>query len=178
MNIWHDVDPSRVTPEKFIAVIEISKGGKNKYELDKSTGFLRLDRVLYTSTHYPANYGLIPLTYSEDHDPLDVLVFCQEALVPLCLVECRPIGIMTMIDDDEMDEKIIAVPINDPAMSDYFDIADLPSHHMGEIKHFFEVYKALEGKKTVVKRFEGAAAAKISIQKSLDAYKVFRAQQK
>ncbi len=178
MNIWHDVDPSRVTPEQFVAVIEISKGGKNKYELDKPTGFLRLDRVLYTSTHYPANYGLIPLTYSEDHDPLDVLVFCQEQLVPLCLVECRPIGIMTMIDDDEMDEKIIAVPVNDPAMSDYYDIAQLPSHHMEEIRHFFEVYKELEGKKTVVKRFEGAEAARASIQKSLEAYKRFRAQEK
>ena len=96
---WHNVDPARVTPSSFVAIVEIPKGGKNKYELDKETGLLRLDRVLYTSTHYPANYGMIPLTYADDHDPLDVLILCQEPLVPMCMVTCRPIGLMTMVDE-------------------------------------------------------------------------------
>lgn len=170
MNPWHNADPARVTPEQFIGVVEIPKGGKNKYELDKETGLLRLDRVLYTSTHYPANYGLIPLTYAEDNDPLDVLILCQETLVPMCLVDCRPIGVMTMVDGDEMDEKIIAVPLHDPSMSDYQDLSELPAHQVDEMKHFFEVYKSLEGKTTVVDRFDGVEAAKQSIQKGLDMY--------
>ena len=110
MNIWHDVDPSRISPTDFLAVIEISKGSKNKYELDKATGTLILDRVLYTSTHYPANYGFIPLTYSEDNDPLDVLVLCTEPVVPLTLVRCYPIGVIMMQDSNEMDYKVIAIP--------------------------------------------------------------------
>ena len=170
MNPWHNTDPTRVTPEQFVGVVEIPKGAKNKYELDKDTGLLRLDRVLYTSTHYPANYGLIPLTYAEDNDPLDVLILCQESLVPMCLVDCRPIGVMTMVDDDEMDEKIIAVPLHDPSMSHYRDLSELPQHLVDEMKHFFEVYKTLEGKTTVVDRFEGNEAAKRSIQKGLDLY--------
>ena len=106
-NIWHDINPRRISPEKFMAVIEIPKGVKNKYEMDKETGLLRLDRVLYTSTHYPANYGFIPRTYAADNDPLDVLVLCQESIVPMTLVECYPIGVMKMIDDDQVDEKIL-----------------------------------------------------------------------
>ena len=109
MNIWHDIPESFITPESFSAVIEIQNGGKNKYELDKDTGMLRLDRVLYTATHYPANYGFIPRTYAEDGDPLDVLVLCKESIVPLTLVQCKPIGVMKMIDGDAADEKIIAV---------------------------------------------------------------------
>ena len=128
MNIWHDINPKRVTPEVFTAVVEIPKGGKNKYELDKETGLLRLDRVLYTATHYPANYGFIPRTYAEDHDPLDVLVLCQEEIVPLTLVECFPIGVLNMIDNDEQDEKIIAIPVKEPTLSGYKDISDLPAH--------------------------------------------------
>ena len=111
MNIWHDADPSRITKTSFDAVIEISKGGKNKYELDKKTGMLRLDRVLYTSTHYPANYGFIPRTLADDGDPLDVLVLCQETIAPLTLVQVRPIGVMLMIDEEAKDEKIIAVNV-------------------------------------------------------------------
>ena len=114
MNIWHDISPKRITSEKFYAVIEISKGGKNKYELDKETGMLKLDRVLFTSTHYPANYGFIPRTYADDGDPLDVLVLCSETIQPMTLVECKPIGVLNMIDNDSCDEKIIAVPVNDP----------------------------------------------------------------
>ena len=107
MNIWHDINPERISRSSYAAVIEISKGSKMKYELDKETGLLRLDRVLHTSTHYPANYGFIPRTLSEDGDPLDVLVLCQSEIIPLCLVECRPIGVIKMIDNDMIDEKII-----------------------------------------------------------------------
>lgn len=155
MNIWHDADPSRITPTSFDAVIEIPKGGKNKYELDKKTGMLRLDRVLYTSTHYPANYGFIPRTYADDKDPLDVLVLCQETIAPLTLVKVRPIGVMLMIDEDSKDEKIIAVPEGDPTYNCYEDISELPPHMSNEISHFFQVYKQLENKKTFVKEVLG-----------------------
>ena len=155
MNIWHEIEKERISPEKFTCVIEIQKGFKNKYELDKSTGMLRLDRVLYTSTHYPANYGFIPRTYAEDNDPLDVLVLCQENIVPMTLVDCMPIGMLRMIDEDENDEKIIAVPLNDPAYSCYNDISELPTHIFEEISHFFEVYKVLENKRTAIKEITG-----------------------
>lgn len=119
MSIWHDIDPSRITPTDFVAVIEIPKGSKNKYELDKDTGLLILDRVLYTSTHYPANYGFIPRTFSEDNDPLDVLVLCSETIVPLATVRCYPIGVVMMQDGGEMDYKIIAIPFKDPNWNIY-----------------------------------------------------------
>ena len=171
MNIWHDIREERITAEKFTAVIEISKGGKNKYELDKETGMLKLDRVLYTSTHYPANYGFIPKTYAEDNDPLDVLVLCSEQIMPMTLVECRPIGILYMIDVEEKDEKIIAVPINDPSMSNYTDISELPSHMFEEISHFFEVYKVLEHKHTTIKKISGKADAIECIKICMKGYK-------
>ena len=170
-NIWHDISPKRISPEDFIAVIEIPKGGKNKYEMDKETGMLLLDRVLYTSTHYPANYGFIPRTYAEDHDPLDVLVLCQETIVPMTLVECYPIGVLKMIDDDQLDEKIIAVPFNDPSHSCYTDIEQLPKHIFDEISHFFKVYKSLECKSTVVNEVLGAQEAKEIITKCIASYK-------
>ena len=118
MNIWHDMDSSRINALDFMVVIEIPKGSQSKYELDKQTGYLVLDRILHTSTHYPANYGFIPRTYAADNDPLDVLVLCQESIVPMTLVECYPIGVMKMIDDDQVDEKIIAIPFNDPSYAD------------------------------------------------------------
>lgn len=170
MNPWHDFEMRRVTPERFVAVVEISKGGKNKYELDKPTGMLKLDRVLYTSTHYPANYGLIPLTLADDNDPLDVLIMCQETIAPMCIVECKPLGVMTMIDDDEKDEKIIAVPVGDPSMEHYTDISQLPDHNFQEMRHFFEVYKALEGKNTFVERMEGHYTAEKVIETCMEAY--------
>ena len=170
MNIWHDVDKSRITPEKFLSVIEIPKGSKKKYELDKATGVLILDRVLYTSTHYPANYGFIPLTYAEDNDPLDVLVLCQETIDPLTLVRCKPIGVVQMVDQDEKDEKIIAVAENDPYFNVYKDISELPSHVVDEISHFFTVYKELEGKKTVVKESFGREEAIKVIAKCIERY--------
>ena len=161
MNIWHDISPKRITTDKFYAVIEISKGGKNKYELDKETGLLKLDRVLFTSTHYPANYGFIPRTYADDGDPLDVLVLCSETIQPMTLVECKPIGVLTMIDDDHNDEKIIAVPVNDPNYNGYSDISD----------HFFQVYKTLENDKvTTVTEINGCDDAKEVIRKSIDSY--------
>ncbi len=148
MNIWHDIDSSRITPEDFMAVIEIPKGSKTKYELDKRTGALRLDRILHTSTHYPANYGFIPRTYAEDMDPLDVLVLCSEVIYPMTLVRCYPIGVITMLDSGRNDEKIIAIPFEDPTHNTYRDITDLPRHISDEMTHFFSVYKQLENKET------------------------------
>jgi len=169
-NIWHDISPSRITKNDFIAVIEIEKGSKKKYELDKETGHLILDRILYTSTHYPANYGLIPRTYADDGDPLDVLLLCSEVIQPLSLVQCYPIGVITMKDQGRLDEKIIAIPFHDPTYNTYHDVSELPSHIFTEMSHFFTVYKNLEGKETVVDELEGADAAREVIQKCLDAY--------
>lgn len=148
MNIWHDIDISRITPDDFIAVIEISKGSKKKYELDKETGLILLDRILFTSTHYPANYGFIPKTLAEDHDPLDVLVLCSEVLDPLTLVRCYPIGVVQMIDDSFIDDKIIAIPYADPMWNYYKELSSLPPHITKELEHFFKVYKTLEHKET------------------------------
>ncbi|MDD2418231.1 MAG: inorganic diphosphatase [Oscillospiraceae bacterium] len=159
MNIWHDISPGCIKSDNFTAVIEIPKGGRNKYELDKDTGLLRLDRVLFTATHYPANYGFIPRTYADDDDPLDVLVMCQETIIPMTLVQCFPIGIIKMSDDMGIDEKIIAVPFGDPSLSGYTDITQLPSHTFNEIQHFFSVYKTLEGKETDVHEVLGHTKA-------------------
>ena len=148
-NIWHDISPDRIKPEDFIAVVEIPKGSKKKYELDKETGYIILDRVLHTSTHYPANYGFIPRTLGDDGDPLDVLVLCSEAMDPLTLVQVYPIGYISMLDGGKNDEKIIAIPFSDPNYNEYKDIWDLPGHVFDEMAHFFSVYKALEGKETV-----------------------------
>lgn len=147
MNIWHDIDEKRIGIEEFVAVIEIGKGMKTKYELDKETGLLILDRVLHTSTHYPANYGFIPRTYADDGDPLDVLVICTEELQPLSLVKCYPIGVMHMVDGGETDDKIIAIHSKDPSWNHITDIRQLSPHVMNEIMHFFSVYKQLENKK-------------------------------
>ena len=170
MNIWHDLDSKRVSKDSFIACIEISKGSKKKYELDKETGLIILDRILYTSTHYPANYGFIPKTYSGDNDPLDVLVLCQETLEPMSLVKCRPIGVVLMIDGGEVDEKIIAVVENDPVMNVYKNISDLPSHMLEEMQHFFRVYKQLEGKSTYIEKVENVESSKKIIEDSIKNY--------
>lgn len=159
MNIWHDIDSNRIKPNEFVACIEISKGSKMKYELDKVTGMLLLDRVLYTSTHYPANYGFIPRTYADDNDPLDVLVLCNETIQPLCLVNCYPIGVIKMIDSNEVDEKIIAICKGDPSMNSYQDVSELPKHIFDEISHFFTVYKQLENKQTSVTEVLGRESA-------------------
>lgn len=172
MNIWKDISPSRVMPEKFIACIEIEQGSKNKYELDKETGLIILDRVLFTSTHYPMNYGFIPLTYSEDNDPLDVFVLCSQPIEKLSLVECFPIGVITMLDRNEHDEKIIAIPFGDPQYNGYKDISELPGHIFDELKHFLTVYKQLENKKVDILEMGGAEDAKRCIESALNAYKV------
>lgn len=170
MNIWHDINKDRIKKESFISVIEISKGSRKKYELDKETGLIILDRVLFASTHYPANYGFIPRTYAGDNDPLDVLVLCSEDIEPMSLVECYPIGIMKMIDQDEVDEKIIAVPYSDPSMNEYKDINELPRHLLTEIGHFFETYKILEGKQTYILDIEGRKEAERIIDQSIKNY--------
>ncbi len=170
MNIWHDIDKGSINPDDFIAVIEIPAGGKKKYEFDKITGLLKLDRILYTSTHYPANYGFIPRTYAEDHDPLDVLVLCSATLDPLVMVQCYPVGVVRMVDTDETDDKIIAIPFNDPMWNFYKDIKDLPPHITDEIAHFFEIYKHLEHKSTTTSEVLGADGAKQII---LDAMKLY-----
>lgn len=169
-NIWHDINPARIKPEDFIAVVEISKGSKKKYELDKETGCIILDRILHTSTHYPANYGFIPRTYGDDKDPLDVLILCSEAIEPLSLVRCYPVGVMRMIDNGMNDEKIIAIPFNDPSYNSYSSIDELPAHIFNEMKHFFNVYKELENKQTAVKEFGGPQEAIETIRYSIKNY--------
>jgi inorganic pyrophosphatase len=171
MNIWHDIQANRITPEDFIAVIEIQKGSKQKYELDKKTGLLILDRILYTSTHYPANYGFIPHTLASDGDPLDVLVLCSESLIPLSLVKVYPIGVITMEDNGDADEKIIAIPFTDPNYNAYKSLNDLPKHIFDEMQHFFSVYKQLEGKNTAVHTVQGRDEALKIIKQSLVRYK-------
>lgn len=171
MNIWHDISDKRIQPENFTAVIEIPKGGKNKYEMDKETGLLCLDRVLYTATHYPANYGFIPRTFADDGDPLDVLVMCQESIVPMTLVQCYPIGVVKMVDGEDIDEKIIAVPFRDPSLSCYKDISELPKHTFDEIQHFFTVYKSLEGKNTAVKEVLGREDAIAIVEHCIEEYR-------
>lgn len=171
MNIWHDISPKRINKDDFLAVIEITKGGKAKYELDKDTGLLRLDRVLYTSTHYPANYGFIPRTYANDGDPLDVLVLCSENIIPMSLVRCYPIGVIIMDDGGKKDEKIIAIPFDDPTYNGYQDIAELPSHIFDEMQHFFSVYKQLEKhKSTEISEVKGPEEAREIITTCLEHY--------
>ena len=170
-NIWHDISPKRINPEDFVAVVEIPKGSKKKYELDKATGMLSLDRILHTSTHYPANYGFIPRTYGDDLDPLDVLIICSEDIEPMTLVRCYPIGVINMVDDGKMDEKIIAIPFKEPTYNMYRDISALPKHIFDEMMHFFEVYKVLEHKTTSVKEIMGRENAIAIIEKSINTYK-------
>ena len=170
-NLWHDINEERIKPKDFIALVEISKGSKVKYEMDFETGALILDRILYTSTHYPANYGFIPKTFASDGDPLDVLVLCSEELVPMTLVRCFPIGVLIMEDQGYNDEKIIAIPFDDPTYNGYSEISELPTHIFDEMIHFFSVYKTLEGKETALERISGREEAEALIRKSMDSYK-------
>lgn len=169
-NVWHDISPKRITPEDFICVVEITKGSKKKYELDKESGFLMLDRILYTSTHYPANYGFIPRTYGDDGDPLDVLLICAEPIEPMTLVRAYPIGVISMIDNGRHDEKIIAIPFGDPNYNRYTDIDQLPSHLFEEMRHFFTVYKNLENKTTAVNEVSPREVAVKIIADAIDSY--------
>ena len=171
MNIWHDISPKRISRDDFIAIVEIQRGSKCKYELDKETGLLKLDRILYTSTHYPANYGFIPRTYAEDYDPLDVLVLCSEDIHPLTEVRCYPIGVIIMEDSGDMDEKIIAIPFGDPMYNSYKSISELPQHISDEMIHFFSVYKSLEGKSTALEEAHDVDKAKEIIKQCQQRYK-------
>lgn len=171
MNIWHNIDPALITPGDFSALIEIPMGSKCKYELDKDTGLIRLDRVLYTSTHYPQNYGFIPRTYADDADPLDVLVIMSTPVYPMTLIRCYPIGVMRMTDSGDMDDKILAIPFSDPTYRSVNSIDELPAHIFDEIVHFFSVYKQLEGKTTAVDSLLGQSDAKWIIEEAIEGYR-------
>lgn len=167
---WHDVSPGKDVPRDFRAVIEIPLGSNVKYELDKPTGLLKVDRIIHSAVFYPANYGFIPQTYAEDNDPLDVLVLCQEAVQPLALIKARAIGVMTMVDSGATDDKIIAVATNDPEFSEYLEARDLPSHRLLVLKRFFQDYKQLEGKQVQVEEIRPAYAALTVIEQALARY--------
>jgi len=167
---WHDIEVPEPIEEGFYALIEIPKGSKNKYELDKKSGLLKLDRVLFSAVHYPANYGFIPRSYCDDGDPLDVLVLGQEPVVPLCLVRSRAIGMMSMRDEKGLDDKIIAISLEDPAYAHYTHIRELPQHGLHELKRFFEDYKRLENKTVVVEDFSGPYEANRAIRDALRMY--------
>lgn len=167
---WHDVPVGPDMPDIFNAVIEIQQGGKVKYELDKETGMLRVDRMLYSSVVYPANYGFIPRSYAADGDPLDVLVLAQEAVEPLSMLRARPIGMMSMFDDGEEDAKIICIHMDDPAFNDYWHIKELPDHRLRELRRFFQDYKALEDKSVRVQDFFGPDRAKTVVKREIENY--------
>ena len=170
MNIWHDINPALIKPDVFTALIEIPKGSKCKYELDKHTGLLRLDRILYTSTHYPANYGFIPRTYADDGDPLDVLVIGMEPIYPMTLIDVYPIGVMRMTDGGKLDDKIIAIAVSDPNYNKIKSIDELPAHIFDEIMHFFTVYKQLENKQTAVRELFGPDEARRIVEEAIKGY--------
>lgn len=171
---WHDVTPGEGLPAQFMVVVEIPAGSKVKYELDKETGLLRLDRMLYSAVHYPANYGFIPQTYAEDDDPLDVLVLCQEPVTPLTLVRGRAIGLMTMLDSGKADHKILAVAVDDPEYNGFQEAGQLPPHRLALLRRFFQDYKTLEGKVVEVEEFQPAAAALPVIEQALERYSKHR----
>lgn len=170
INVWRDIPPGPHPPELVTAVIEIPRGSRNKYELDKETGLMKLDRVLYSAVHYPGDYGFIPRTLFEDGDPIDILVRINEPTFPGCMVEVRPIGVLKMLDKGEPDDKVLAVPVNDPFHSEYFDIADIPQHFLKEVQHFFHIYKDLEGKRVQILGWEKSDVAMQVITESIERY--------
>ena len=167
---WHDVTPGENAPREFRVVVEIPLGSNVKYELDKPTGMLKVDRIIHSAVFYPANYGFIPQTLAEDDDPLDVLVFCQEAIQPLSIVEARAIGIMSMTDSGTRDDKIIAVAVGDPEFNAYKEVRDLPPHRLEVLKRFFQDYKQLEGKQVRVGKIHAASDAIRTVKAALERY--------
>ena len=167
---WHSLPPGKHAPEEVTVYVEIPSGSRNKYELDKDTGLLRLDRVLYSAVHYPGDYGFIPRTLAEDGDPCDVLVLLNEPTFPGCQIDARPIGVLRMLDRGEHDDKILAVPVHDPFYSEYFDIADIPQHYLKEVEHFFHIYKDLEGKRVQTVGWEKSLAAVTAIRDGIVRY--------
>jgi inorganic pyrophosphatase len=171
---WHDVTPGEHLPQTFNALIEIPMGSSIKYELDKKTGLLRMDRVLYSAVYYPANYGFIPQTYAEDDDPLDVLVLCQEAVAPMTLVTARAIGLMTMVDTGKKDHKILAVAVGDPEFNSFREAQELPTHRLAMLRRFFQDYKYLEGKSVEVDQIQPSDEAFPVIEDALQRYSQLR----
>lgn len=169
-NPWHDVSPGNTSHDTVNGIIEIPKGTRAKYELDKDSGLLRLDRVLYSSVYYPANYGFIPQSYCDDHDPLDILILSQIDIVPMCIVPAKVIGVMRMLDGGEADDKIIAVAVGDPSVSHINDISELPPHFISELRSFFEDYKKLENKTVLVEEFFDRTTALEILQDSFKMY--------
>ena len=167
---WRDMPPGPHPPERVTAVIEIARGSRNKYELDKETGMFKLDRVLYSAVHYPGDYGFIPRTLHEDNDPMDILVRINEPTFPGCQIECRPIGVLRMLDKGEPDDKVLAVPMYDPFHHEIFDIADMPQHYLKEVEHFFHIYKDLEGKRVQILGWEKSEVALRLIEESIQRY--------
>lgn len=176
MHPWHDVEIGSNAPDIVPVIIEVPKGSKNKYELDKPSGLLKVDRVLFSSVHYPANYGFIPRTYCDDKDPLDVLVLGQETVVPLAIMQAKPIGVMKMLDQGEADDKIIAVHANDPEFEQINSIKQLPPHRLRELQRFFEDYKILENKDVQVEGFLDRREALKVVEESIKFYKKKRTQ--
>jgi inorganic pyrophosphatase len=171
---WHDVTPGEKLPSEFTTVIEIPRGSSVKYELDKATGLIRLDRMLHSAVYYPANYGFIPQTLAEDDDPLDVLVLCQEPVDPLTLVEARAIGLMTMVDSGKRDHKVLAVATHDPEYNSFREATELPSHKLAMIRRFFQDYKILEGKAVEVDDLTEAKTSFPIIVEALERYSLSR----
>ena len=170
MNIWKDFNKDRIKADDFVVFIEIEQGGKNKYELDKETSLIILDRVLFTATYYPMNYGFIPRTYSPDDDPLDVFVMCSQPIEKMSLVRCYPIGVIEMIDGNAVDQKIIAIPFGDPQNNKYTDISQIPEHIMDELIHFLTVYKQLENKNVTIEKFSGREVAIETVKNCIKAF--------
>ena len=168
---WRDLAPGPDPPRVITAIIEIPRGSRNKYELDKESGLFKLDRVLYSAVHYPGDYGFVPRTLHEDGDPLDILVRINEPTFTGCLIAVRPIGVLKMLDRGDPDDKVLSVPVNDPSHGDYFDIADLPRHYLKEVEHFFHIYKDLEGRRVQVAGWESSESAMRMVAESIARYR-------